>query len=58
MLEVRCKKCGKSAYTRNGVTPDSELECDCCPEAHDHAGLGCRPVHITMLGPVDVTPRQ
>jgi len=48
-LLVTCNSCGASAETRDGSNPDAAVECDCCPEAHDHAGLGCRPVTITAF---------
>lgn len=54
MLEVRCKTCGAAVITSVGADPDGQLECACCPEDHNHAGRGCRPVHITMLTPAQV----
>lgn len=56
MLKVCCLKCGKTVLTRNGADPDSELECGCCPQRHNHAGLGCRPVNITVVVPARVRP--
>ena len=45
-LVVVCDSCGKSAETFNGADPDSALDCACCPEPHNHAGLGCRTITI------------
>lgn len=46
-LTVACKSCGTSAETWDYQHPDLAVECGCCPESHDHSGLGCRPVIIT-----------
>lgn len=46
-LVVTCDSCGKSAETWDFRHPDQALICECCPAAHDHAGLGCRTVTIT-----------
>ena len=54
-LVVTCNSCGKTAETWDFQHPDLAVECGCCPAAHDHAGLGCRPVtiyataHLTMF---------
>lgn len=45
-LRVECIQCKKSAETWDYQHPDLCLECDCCPVAHDHTGLGCRSVTI------------
>jgi hypothetical protein len=50
--------CDKAVLTRNGTAPDSELDCDCCPQAHDHAGLGCRPVRISIVAPARTRPAR
>lgn len=47
-VTVTCDSCGKSVETPNAHAPDRELDCGCCPEDHDHAGLGCRTVTITV----------
>jgi len=46
-LKVTCNSCGTSAETYDFAHPDRAFQCACCPEEHDHAGLGCRPVTIT-----------
>jgi hypothetical protein len=46
-LTVTCDSCGKSAETYDGMHPDRALDCGCCAERHDHAGLGCRPVTVS-----------
>ena len=46
-LVVRCNQCGMTAETWDFQHPDLAVECGCCPVAHDHTGLGCRPVTIT-----------
>jgi|SwirhisoilCB3_FD_contig_21_39392834_length_516_multi_3_in_0_out_0_2 hypothetical protein len=54
-LTVTCNSCGKSAQTWDYAHPDLAVECQCCAVAHDHAGLGCRPVviyanaHLTLF---------
>ena len=45
-LRVTCDGCGAEAWTFDYQHPDRAVECGCCPVAHDHAGLGCRPVTI------------
>jgi hypothetical protein len=47
MLTVTCNSCGTSAPVTDGMHPDQAVACACCPQDHDHAGLGCRPVTIT-----------
>jgi hypothetical protein len=46
-LDVQCQSCGTAAQTWDFQHPDLAVTCDCCPVAHDHTGLGCRPVTIT-----------
>jgi hypothetical protein len=46
-LLITCNSCGKSAETWDFQHPDLAVTCECCPEKHDHTGLGCRPVTIT-----------
>ena len=46
-LIVTCNSCGKTAETWDYQHPDLAVECSCCPVAHDHTGIGCRPVTIT-----------
>lgn len=46
MITVTCNSCGKTAQAADGRNPDAALECACCPQQHDHAGKGCRPVTI------------
>lgn len=46
-LTVTCNACGASASTFDYQHPDRAVACGCCPRAHDHAGLGCRPVTVT-----------
>lgn len=45
-LTVVCNSCGKAAETWDYQDPDVAVECACCPEQHNHAGLGCRTVTI------------
>jgi hypothetical protein len=45
-LKVICNTCGKWGETYDGAHPDLAVDCDCCPIAHDHMGLGCRTVTI------------
>lgn len=45
-LRVVCNNCGASAETWDYQHPDLAVTCGCCPIAHDHTGLGCRPVTI------------
>jgi len=52
-LLVECNSCGKSAETWDFQHPDLAVICNCCLIAHDHAGIGCRPVTIT--GRADLT---
>jgi hypothetical protein len=47
-LIVECHSCGTSAETYDYAHPDLAVECNCCPIAHDHTGLGCRTVAITV----------
>ena len=50
MMLVQCDTNPRhTVVTENGAAPDGELVCDCCAEDHNHAGLGCRTVTITML---------
>ena len=46
-LVVTCNSCQATAETWDYQHPDLAVACSCCPVAHDHAGLGCRPVTIT-----------
>jgi hypothetical protein len=48
-ITVTCNSCGKSGETWDGGNPHAAVECDCCPEKHDHAGRGCRTVTITAF---------
>lgn len=54
-LVVVCNSCSKTAETWDYQHPDLAVECGCCPVAHDHTGIGCRPVtiyataHLTMF---------
>jgi hypothetical protein len=48
-LIVTCDSCGKSGETWDGEHPDRAVECSCCPQEHDHGGLGCRTVTITAM---------
>jgi hypothetical protein len=54
-LRVTCNSCGTTAETWDFQHPDLAVTCSCCPVAHDHTGLGCRPVtifataHLTLL---------
>jgi hypothetical protein len=53
LLMLQCNKCNAFVFGAgnvNGGPPDSQLTCGCCPEDHDHAGLGCRPITITVAG--------
>jgi len=45
-LRVVCNSCGTAAETYDYQHPDLCVECDCCLIAHDHTGIGCRPVTI------------
>jgi hypothetical protein len=45
-LRVVCDACGAEGWTFDYQHPDLAVECGCCPVAHDHAGIGCRPVTI------------
>lgn len=47
-VTVSCDSCGTSAQTTDYANPDRAVACECCSEDHDHAGLGCRPVTITV----------
>jgi|HubBroStandDraft_5_1064220.scaffolds.fasta_scaffold169259_2 hypothetical protein len=55
MLLVTCNTCGAQGFTLNGRYPDVAVECECCPEGHDHGksanetGVICRPVTITVV---------
>jgi hypothetical protein len=55
-VTARCNSCGTTADVLGG-SPDKSVQCDCCPEDHDHDGL-CRPLTITafayLLGEVTV----
>ena len=43
-----CDGCHKfETITGDMSDPDGALDCECCPEDHNHAGLGCRPITIT-----------
>lgn len=46
-LSVSCDSCGMTAETWDFQHPDWAVTCGCCPEVHDHTGLGCRPVTVT-----------
>lgn len=46
-LRVICNGCGAEGSTYDYQYPDLAVECSCCPLAHDHTGIGCRPVTIT-----------
>jgi hypothetical protein len=35
-LLIQCNQCGASVTTENGLDPDGELVCRCCPEDHHH----------------------
>lgn len=54
MLLVTCNSCHTQAFTNDHGSPDQAVECDCCPESHDHGwaanktGDICRPVTITV----------
>ncbi len=45
-LRVVCNSCGTEAETWDYQHPDLAVTCSCCPEPHDHTGIGCRPVTI------------
>lgn len=45
-LRVVCDTCGAEGWTFDYQHPDLAVQCACCPAAHDHTGLGCRPVTI------------
>ena len=48
MFVVMCDKCKKFETVSGDMSdPDGALDCECCPEDHNHAGLGCRPITIT-----------
>ena len=59
-LRVACDSCGAEGWTFDYQRPDLAVVCGCCPVAHDHTGLGCRPVritataHLTILDPADL----
>jgi hypothetical protein len=52
VVTVVCDTCGKKELTADTQDPDSALACDCCPEDHSHAGLGCRTITI-IIGPAE-----
>jgi hypothetical protein len=45
-LRVVCNSCKAESETWDYRHPDLCVTCDCCPVAHDHTGIGCRPVTI------------
>lgn len=47
LLHIICDTCGATTRTPDGSDPDGALACECCPEDHSHAGLGCRTITIT-----------
>jgi hypothetical protein len=55
MLLVMCNSCRAHAFTIDHGYPDRAVECDCCPDSHDHGenanetGVPCRPVTITVV---------
>ena len=55
ILMLECDGCHKKVFTVEGRNPDRKLECDCCPEDHDHGksanetGIACRPMTIFVL---------
>jgi hypothetical protein len=58
MLEIACATCQRRGWHDLHAGPLTEAiihpvvdaaGCTCCPVAHDHTGLGCRPVVITVL---------
>lgn len=64
MLLVQCNSCNKVAFTEVGYNPDAALDCDCCPDNHNHGtnanetGVPCRPVTITAMpgsSPMQIT---
>ena len=59
MFEIKCDTCGNKTMTRTGLDdPHSQLQCSCCPIDHNHAGLGCRTITITALGPIVMAPAE
>lgn len=53
-LIVTCDSCGETAETWDGSNPDAAVDCACCPEPHDHMGLGCRTVTITAFAQMTI----
>lgn len=48
--------CDASVVVASATNAGAQLDCDCCPEDHDHdkaaeAGTPCRPITITAVGP-------
>lgn len=62
ILHVACQKCGLWAVSDRGMAPNTAevLRCGCCTEDHDHSaaedasGIACRPVHLTLLSPIQL----
>jgi hypothetical protein len=56
MVRIRCNTCGLAGYhdLNGGPLEDPHAivdaaGCTCCPEPHDHTGLGCRTVTIEVM---------
>jgi hypothetical protein len=60
MIHVQCKGCGKGQLIEGGDVHEAvdAAGCTCCPIDHHHGeaanrGVPCRPLLITVMGPVD-----
>lgn len=62
VLHVACQKCGLWGITNDGTAPNlnAVVACGCCAEEHDHdtakeeTGVACRPIHLTLLSPIQL----
>jgi hypothetical protein len=53
---ITCLGCQASVVIYDDADPHAALECDCCPEDHNHGvatattGIPCRSVHHAYIG--------
>lgn len=66
MQRITCQRCGWWCDATVDARPNDPniLACNCCTQWHDHdeaaaqTGIACRPVTVTLLDRLVITPGQ